>query len=51
MSVYQQVLDVDDDGVDALEELLGCTLDEAYDRLSGRELRRSPVRNGPRSDR
>lgn len=40
MSVYQQVLDMGDGAVEDLEKLLGCTLDDAFLVLSGRELGR-----------
>lgn len=41
LSVYQQVLDMSGDAVDTLEEVLGCTLDEAHDLLGGRRRRRA----------
>lgn len=40
MSVYQQVLDMGDGAVEDLEKLLGCTLDDAFLVLSGREMGR-----------
>ncbi len=36
MGVYQQVLDMGDGGVEALEGVLGCTVDEGFATLSGR---------------
>lgn len=36
MRVYQQVLDMDGRGVQALEAVLGCSVDEAFATLSGR---------------
>ena len=36
MRVYQQVIDMGDGGVQTLEKLIGCTLDEAFALLSGR---------------
>jgi hypothetical protein len=36
MSVYQQVLDVGPGSVEALETVLGCTLEEARDVYIGR---------------
>jgi hypothetical protein len=36
MRVYQQVMDMGDAGVETLEKLLGCTLSEAFELLSGR---------------
>jgi integrase len=45
-SVYQQDLDLSDESIDALERVMGCTLDEAYDLFGGRlgRARRSRVR-------
>ncbi len=37
MSVYQQVLDMGNGAVEDLENLLGCSLDDAFLLLSGRE--------------
>ncbi|MCW3000638.1 MAG: site-specific integrase [Solirubrobacterales bacterium] len=53
MSVYQQVMDVDDDAIDALEDLIGCDLDAALALLCGRERRgsRSRLREGSDIDR
>jgi len=36
MRVYQQVLDMRGGGVEALEGVLGCTVDEGFATLSGR---------------
>ena len=36
MRVYQQVIDMGDGGLQMLEKLIGCTLDEAFALLSGR---------------
>ena len=36
MRVYQQVIDMGDGGVQMLETVIGCTLDEAFALLSGR---------------
>jgi integrase len=36
MRVYQQVIDMGDGGVQVLETVIGCTLDEAFALLSGR---------------
>jgi hypothetical protein len=36
MHVYQQVIDMGDGGVEMLETVIGCTLDEAFALLSGR---------------
>jgi integrase len=36
MRVYQQVIDMGEGGVQTLEKLIGCTLDEAFALLSGR---------------
>jgi hypothetical protein len=36
MRVYQQVTDMGDGGVQVLEEVVGCTLDEAFALLRGR---------------
>jgi hypothetical protein len=36
MPVYQQVIDMGDGGVQVLETVIGCTLDEAFALLSGR---------------
>jgi integrase len=36
MRVYQQVTDMGDAGVQTLEEVIGCTLGEAFTLLSGR---------------
>jgi integrase-like protein len=36
MRVYQQVIDMAQGGVEALEDVIGCTLGEAFDVLSGR---------------
>ena len=36
MRVYQQVIDMGDGGVQVLEKVIGCTLDEAFALLSGR---------------
>jgi hypothetical protein len=36
MRVYQQVIDMGDGGVEMLETVIGCTLDEAFALLSGR---------------
>jgi integrase len=38
MRVYQQVLDMGGTAPDQLEELVGCTVDEAFTLLSGREV-------------
>jgi integrase len=38
LSVYQQVLDLASGSTEVLESVLGCTLDEACDVLSGRVL-------------
>jgi hypothetical protein len=38
MRVYQQVLDMGGSALDQLEGLLGCTVDEAFTVLSGREV-------------
>lgn len=38
MRVYQQVLDMGGTAPDQLEDLLGCTVDEAFTVLSGREV-------------
>jgi hypothetical protein len=38
MRVYQQVSDMGGTAPDQLEELLGCTVDEAFTLLSGREV-------------
>ena len=38
MRVYQQVLDMDGRAVEKLEEILGCSLDEAFTTLSGRQV-------------
>jgi integrase len=47
MRVYQQVLDLGGAAPEQLELLLGCTVDEAFWLLSGREPR-TPVRPGAR---
>jgi integrase len=39
MRVYQQVLDLGGSAPERLERVLGCTVDEAFSLLSGRELR------------
>jgi hypothetical protein len=36
MRVYQQVIDMGQGGIEALETLIGCTLPEAFILLSGR---------------
>ena len=36
MHVYQQVIDMGEGGLQTLETLIGCTLDEAFALLSGR---------------
>jgi hypothetical protein len=36
MRVYQQVIDMGEGGLQTLEKLIGCTLDEAFALLSGR---------------
>ena len=36
MRVYQQVIDMGEGGLETLEKLIGCTLDEAFALLSGR---------------
>jgi hypothetical protein len=36
MRVYQQAIDMGDGGVQVLEKVIGCTLDEAFALLSGR---------------
>jgi hypothetical protein len=36
MRVYQQVIDMGDGGLETLERLVGCTLEEAFALLSGR---------------
>jgi hypothetical protein len=43
LGVYQQVIDVSDDGLDLLEDLIGCSLDEANALFDGgsRRSRRS----------
>jgi hypothetical protein len=38
MRVYQQVLDMGDSGVETLEQVIGCTLTEAFTMVSGRGL-------------
>lgn len=38
MRVYQQVLDMDGRALEKLEEILGCSLDEAFTTLSGRQV-------------
>jgi integrase len=48
MRVYQQVLDLGGSAPERLELVLGCTVDEAFSLLSGRELR-TPSRSGKRS--
>jgi integrase len=40
MSVYQQVLDLDDTAMDVLEAVIGCTLDQVYATMVGRSARR-----------
>ena len=39
MRVYQQVLDMGGSAPEQLEQLLGCSVDEAFTLLSGREVR------------
>jgi hypothetical protein len=34
--VYQQDIDLSDESMDALERVIGCSLDEAYELLGGR---------------
>ena len=34
--VYQQDIDLSDESIDALERVIGCSLDEAYELLGGR---------------
>ncbi|MGH3642599.1 MAG: tyrosine-type recombinase/integrase [Mycobacterium sp.] len=41
MGVYQHVLDLNDDRLEALETILGCTATEAYGTLAGRRQRRA----------
>jgi integrase len=48
MRVYQQVLDLGGSAPEQLERVLGCTVDEAFLLLSGRELR-APGRSGERA--
>ena len=36
MRVYQQVIDMGEGGLETLEKLIGCTLEEAFALLSGR---------------
>jgi hypothetical protein len=48
MRVYQQVLDLGGAAPEQLELVLGCTVDEAFWLLSGREPR-SPGRPGARA--
>ncbi len=48
MRVYQQVLDLGGSAPEQLERVLGCTVDEAFSLLSGRELR-APGRSGKRA--
>lgn len=48
MRVYQQVLDLGGTAPEQLERVLGCTVDEAFTLLSGRELR-TPGQSGKRS--
>jgi hypothetical protein len=36
MRVYQQLIDMGDGGVQMLEAVIGCTLDDAFALLSGR---------------
>jgi integrase len=48
MRVYQQVLDLGGSAPEQLERVLGCTVDEAFTLLSGRELR-TPGQSGKRS--
>ncbi len=38
MRVYQQVLDMGGTGPEDLEQVLGCSVDEAFTLLSGREV-------------
>jgi hypothetical protein len=48
MRVYQQVLDLGGAAPEQLELVLGCTVDEAFWLLSGREPR-TPGRPAPRA--
>jgi hypothetical protein len=48
MRVYQQVLDMGGTAPDQLEELLGCTVDEASTLLSGREVAQARGSCSPR---
>ena len=43
MSVYQHVLDLNDDKLDTLETVLGCTVSEAFELLAGRRRRHPDV--------
>ncbi len=48
LGVYQQVIDVSDNALDLLEDLIGCSLDEAktlFDGGSRRSRRASRCRN------
>ena len=38
MRVYQQVLDMDGRAVEKLEKVLGCSVEEAFTTLSGRQV-------------
>jgi hypothetical protein len=46
MRVYQQVIDMGEGGLQTLDKLIGCTLDEAFALLSRRGVWQ-PIGNGP----
>ncbi len=50
MRVYQQVLDMGAGAVEALEKVLGCSVDEAFATLSGRTVLGPNKDSGPDTD-